>query len=116
MKLVERRLKVVPDRRQDRKLLKGPDGPRAKRQIWVPNNAPIPAVMPIAKAPQKVTRSAALPIVAPPTQAPTAPSIARNNSEAIETLAMTHPLGVTSARMTGNTAPTAKADADAKAA
>ncbi len=39
---------------------------RKPRQTAVPNNAPTPAVSPIASAPQKVTRTAALMTGAPP--------------------------------------------------
>jgi hypothetical protein len=54
-------------------------------QTAVPTRAPIPAVIAIANAPQKVTRTVALSILAPPALAPMAPSTARNNKEEIAT-------------------------------
>ena len=45
----------------------------------------MPAVIAIAIAPQKATRSVALPTGAPPAFAPIAPSIARNTKDAAET-------------------------------
>ena len=46
-----------------------------------PNNAPTPAVTPMAKTPQKVTRIAPTVTPAPPAPAANAPKSARNSSE-----------------------------------
>ena len=48
----------------------------------------MPAVSAMAKAPQKTTRAAARQTLAPPAQAPTAPSTARVTSEAVVTTGM----------------------------
>jgi hypothetical protein len=53
--------------------------------ITVPNKAPTPAVMPIASAPQNVTRVAPGIISAPPARAANAPSNARKSSEVPDT-------------------------------
>lgn len=50
-----------------------------------PNNAPTPAVTAIAKAPQTVTRVAAIIAEAPPTRAAREPKRARKRSELPET-------------------------------
>src|SRR3954454_18850096 len=47
----------------------------------VPNRAPTPAVSPMARAPQNVTRSAPTQVLAPPASAASPPSTARNTSE-----------------------------------
>ena len=49
------------------------------------NKAPIPAVTAVAKAPQKVTRTVAVGVSAPPFLAPTAPRRARKNKDAAAT-------------------------------
>jgi len=51
----------------------------------VPNSVPTPAVTPMARAPQKVTRSAPTVTPAPPARAANPPRSARNNSEVPET-------------------------------
>lgn len=49
----------------------------------------MPAVIAIARAPQKATRRVALPAGAPPAFAPIAPNIAKNNSDAADTPTIT---------------------------
>lgn len=51
----------------------------------VPNKAPTPAVIPMASAPQNVTRIAPGKISAPPARAASAPSSARKSSEVPDT-------------------------------
>src|SRR5690606_19058788 len=51
----------------------------------IPTRAPMPAVNAMAIAPQKVTRRVAVITLAPPALAPTAPSSAKKNNEAVET-------------------------------
>jgi Mg2+-importing ATPase len=64
-----------------------PTSPRLETiaHIIVPNKAPTPAVMPIASAPQNVTRVAPGIISAPPARAANAPSNARKSSEVPDT-------------------------------
>ena len=58
-----------------------------------PNALPINAVTAMAKEPQKVTLRAARPRGAPPARAPTAPRIAKKNSDMIATTrARSHPI------------------------
>src|SRR6516164_4646358 len=65
----------------------------AERRRWaradqgtVPKMAPIPAVTPIASAPQNVTRMVGFRMFAPPALAPIMPSKARNTKEPTETV------------------------------
>lgn len=51
----------------------------------LPTRWPMPAVTAIAAAPQKATRAVARGMAAPPALAPSAPSTARNTSEAADT-------------------------------
>jgi len=90
-------------------------------QIWVfqavtPNEAPIPAVKAIAKAPQKVTRTAATSTEAPPACAASDPDSARNKSEAHETVHMSADTGTKMTIKRGSKAPTVNDPADANAA
>lgn len=55
------------------------------RYTTVPKSAPTPAVIPMARAPQNVTRIAPAATPAPPTRAATPPRRARKNREAPET-------------------------------
>ena len=55
-------------------------------QVTVPKMAPIPAVTPIASAPQNVTRMVGFRMFAPPALAPIMPSRARNTKEPTETV------------------------------
>jgi hypothetical protein len=55
-------------------------------QTALPTKLPMPAVTAMASAPQKVTRAVARTRGAPPAFAPSAPSTARNTSEAADTV------------------------------
>src|ERR1700680_448562 len=73
-----------------------PDSPTLRStigfaQATVPNSAPIPAVTPMAKALQNVTRITPVATFAPPTRAANPPKNARNNSEAPETQGIRFP-------------------------
>src|SRR5512143_4030211 len=85
-------------------------------QATTPNNAPTPAVKAIAKAPQKVTRAAAVITEAPPARAAREPNSARNRSELPETAHMSADSGTNRTIKRGRTAPTEKVTADANAA
>lgn len=85
-------------------------------QTTAPNNAPTPAVMAIAIAPQEVTRRAPTSMPAPPTQAAVAPRMARKRSDAPETQTIRDCAGAIAVTASGNTAPKAKLPADASAA
>src|ERR1700733_13943318 len=82
----------------------------------LPINAPIPAVTPMASAPQKPTLSAGFTIGAPPSQAPSAPSATRKTNAAAGTASTMAPGGATNATNVGSAAPSEKATADVKAA
>lgn len=84
--------------------------------MTVPNSAPTAAVAAMAKAPQKVTRTAPLRRLAPPTWAPTAPSAARKTSDAPDTPQTSQSLGMNQATRRGSAAPTAKVSAEVNAA
>lgn len=56
-----------------------------KIQTAIPNNAPTPAVIPIASAPQNVTRVAAFKTGDPPTFEEKIPNKARHSNEVKET-------------------------------
>ena len=81
-----------------------------------PNKAPTPAVKAIAKAPQTVTRTAAVSIEAPPTLAAMDPRTARKISEQLETLHISAVTGNKRTIESGKAAPTANVTADAIAA
>ena len=81
-------------------------------QTTVPKIAPIPAVNAIASAPQKVTRSVALPTFAPPARAPIAPNRARKTSDPIETPATRAAGDMSKTIARGIAAPTATLNAD----
>lgn len=74
------------------------------------------AVTAMANAPQKVTLTIALGMFAPPAFAPTAPSTARNNSDAKATIGTVSPGGATKTIIRGKAAPTVNDPAEASAA
>ena len=76
----------------------------------------MPAVAPIARAPQKVTRRVAFPMVAPPACAPIAPSKAKNSNDAAETNGTRIDAGAISTIDSGIAAPTENVAADVSAA
>lgn len=59
---------------------------RGRGHTAFPTKLPIPAVTAMASTPQKVTRTVARTTGAPPALAPSAPSTARNTSEAADTV------------------------------
>tara|TARA_R100001440_G_scaffold17451_1_gene29456 strand:+ start:5085 stop:5489 length:405 start_codon:yes stop_codon:yes gene_type:complete len=81
-----------------------------------PKSAPTPAVKPIAKAPQNVTREAALRTGAPPTFAANEPSKARNTNELPGTIHISNHSGNNRTTHRGRAAPTENVPADANAA
>src|SRR5512143_2639445 len=85
-------------------------------QATTPNNAPTPAVKAIAKAPQKVTRAAAVITEAPPARAAREPNRVRNRSELPATIQRSAESGTSRTIKRGMAAPTAKVAADANAA
>lgn len=85
-------------------------------QAGTPNNAPTPAVTTIAKAPQTVTRVAAIIAEAPPTCAAKEPKRARKRSELPETAHISAEVGTSRTIKRGRAAPTENVTADAKAA
>lgn len=85
-------------------------------QTTAPNNAPTPAVIAMASAPQKQTRHAPARTLAPPTRAATAPSRARNASDIPATHGISPRSGANAVTANGRSAPTAKLAADASAA
>src|SRR6185503_7379914 len=82
----------------------------------VPNSRPTTAVMPMASAPQKATRTDALSIGAPPVRAARAPSATRNTIDVVPTAGTTCGGGTASEARRGNAAPAAKLAADVRAA
>ena len=86
------------------------------RQELTPNRVPTPAVNAIARAPQKVTRAAAVIAGAPPTRAAREPNNARSKSEKPETPHMSADGGINRTIKRGRAAPTEKVPAEAKAA
>ena len=93
----------------------------ATPRVWsthttVPNRAPTPAVVPMASAPQNVTRIAPCATAAPPARAAKAPKSARNRSEAPETKIIRVVSGANAPTNRGIAAPTAKLPADENAA
>ena len=84
--------------------------------MTVPNKAPTPAVIPIASAPQNVTRIMLGVTLAPPARAARAPKSARKTSEVPDTRIIRVASGTKAETIRGMTAPTAKLAADANAA
>jgi len=82
----------------------------------VPKRAPTPAVNPMAKAPQNVTRTAPTLTPAPPTRAANPPKNARNNNDVPATRGISPATGATAVTSSGMDAPTEKLAADANAA
>jgi hypothetical protein len=82
----------------------------------VPNNAPTPAVIPIANAPQNVTLVALRIIGVPPARAAKAPSRARKTSEVTNAARRRLVSGTKIVTKRGTTPPTKKQAADASAA
>lgn len=85
-------------------------------QTTAPNNAPTPAVIAMANAPQKQTRHAPARTLAPPARAATAPNRARNASDMPATQGTRPGPGVNAVTARGRSAPTAKLAAEASAA
>ena len=85
-------------------------------QTTVPTIAPIPAVIAIARAPQKVTRNIGFKISAPPVLAPRNPSKARNRSDPVETMGISRFDGESRTSARGAAAPTENVAADVSAA
>lgn len=86
------------------------------RQTTAPNNAPTPAVIAMASAPQKQTRHAPARTLAPPARAATAPNRARNASDMPATHGTRPGPGTNAVTARGSRAPTAKLAAEARAA
>ena len=82
-------------------------GQNQRHYATTPNSAPIPAVVAIASAPQKVTRATAFVTGALPTRAETPPSKARDPRDVIETMIGMSFSGESNAVTSGNAAPTA---------
>ena len=78
----------------------------------VPNKAPTPAVIPIASAPQNVTRIMLGVTLAPPARAARAPKSARKTSKVPDTRIIRVPSGAKAETMRGMTAPTASYQPD----
>src|ERR1022692_4262725 len=85
-------------------------------QSFAPNNAPTPAVRPMARAPQKVTRTTDFNTGEPPARAAREPSSARKASELPETTQTSADSGTKKTSSSGRAAPTVKEHAEAKAA
>lgn len=81
-----------------------------------PNNAPMPAVTPIASAPQNETRVTAFATGALPARAEMPPNSARLPSDVAETTIAINLSGERNAVTSGNAAPTANVTADVRAA
>ena len=82
----------------------------------VPNKTPTPAVIPMASAPQKVTRITLGMTLAPPARAANAPRSARKISEVPDTNIIRVVAGAKAETMSGRTAPIAKLPADVNGA
>ena len=76
----------------------------------------MPAVKPMAKAPQKVTRKTAGNAFAPPVLAPNPPSTPRNTSAPIDTVGMMIDDGTNTIVVKGRAAPILNVAADVRAA
>src|SRR5512143_1722133 len=74
----------------------------------LPTTAPIPAVSPIAQAPQNATRIVGFTKPAPPALAPIAPSSDRKSSDPAATDGINALDGATRTRASGAAAPTEK--------
>jgi len=85
-------------------------------QEGTPNKAPTPAVTAMAKAPQTVTRAAAVITEAPPTRAAREPKSARNKIELPETAHISAETGTNRTTRRGRTAPTENVTAEVSAA
>ena len=85
-------------------------------QSFAPNNAPTPAVRPMARAPQKVTRTTDFKTGEPPARAAKEPSSARKASELPETTHTSADSGTKKTSSSGRAAPTENEHAEAKAA
>ena len=85
-------------------------------QSLAPNNAPTPAVRPMARAPQKVTRTTDFNTGEPPARAAREPSSARKASELTETTQTSVDTGTKKTSSSGREAPTVNEHAEAKAA
>jgi hypothetical protein len=81
-------------------------GQPSPRQRIFPKTAPIPVVMAMARAPQKVTRIMGLITLAPPAFAPTIPSKARNTNEPTATTGSSRAVGDITRSPNGAAAPT----------
>ena len=77
-------------------------------QTTAPNKEPTAAVMPMASAPQKVTRPAPASTGAPPARAANAPNTAKKRSEAADTQTIRSCAGAIAVTASGSAAPTAK--------
>ena len=82
----------------------------------VPNKAPMPAVIAIARAPQNVTRTIPIRMGAPPVRAARAPSSARENKEAADTRSNRLVAGAITTMSKGSAAPTVNVAAEVSAA
>ena len=82
----------------------------------VPKSFPTPAVIPIASAPQKETRTAPLTIDAPPAYAAVPPRMTKVASAVADETSVTQAEGASNTAAIGTMAPTAKEIAEAKAA
>ena len=80
------------------------------------NKAPTPAVKAMAKAPQKVTRTAAVMTEAPPARAARAPNSARNTSELMKTAHISTDTGAKRTTRRGSAEPVENVTADVNAA
>ncbi|TDP74703.1 Crp-like helix-turn-helix protein [Roseateles toxinivorans] len=85
-------------------------------QTTVPNNLPTPAVIAMARAPQKKTRHAPAKTLAPPALAATPPNKARNARDIPAVHGITCVAGAAAATAIGSSAPAAKLAHEAKAA
>ena len=82
-------------------------------QAAVPTIRPIPAVMAIASAPQNMTRATGRAGAAPPANAPSHPSAARNRSDPRASSATIRVVGAMAATRSGSETPAVKVAPDA---
>ena len=97
--------RLFPETLATRGLWLDPVAPR--NQTTAPNSAPTPAVAPIARAPQIVTRHAPTRTPAPPARAAMAPNEARNASDMPDTHGISPRAGANAVTAKGRSAPTA---------
>src|SRR5664280_2624380 len=90
--------------------------PIVRTHTTVPNSHPMPEVIAMASAPQKVTRIAPVITLAPPACAASPPRSARKSSEVPDTRGINPASGDMAVTKRGRTAPMAKLPADAHAA